>query len=124
MSAGAFTVTKYECDSANGGYVLACKVQPETVSATVNSVSNSAPVGAINAPGSATVSQGKRSAGVNMRSVTLAWTGTPPAGYASNRTVRIPVLSPATYASWGIGETGTYLSTAVQVVGRSPETVR
>lgn len=124
MSAGSFSISKYQCDVQNGGYVLSCRVQPETLSASIAGTANSAPSGAINAPGSATISQGKKSAGVNMRSVTLAWTSEPPTGYAENRTVRIPVLDPVTYAEWTVGATGTYLSRPVQVVGRSPETVR
>jgi hypothetical protein len=124
MSAGAFTLSKYKCDAQNGGYVLTCRVQPETLAASIALTANAAPSGAINAPGSATVSQGKRSAGVNMRTVSLAWSGAPPTGYSVNRTVRIPVLDPETYAAWEVGATGTYLGAGVQVVGRSPETVR
>lgn len=122
MSAGAFTVTKYETSADNGSFILSCRVQPETLTATIDGVANSAPAGATNAPGSATVSTGRRSAGVNMRYVTLKFTGALPDGYKGDN-VRIPVLTPATYAAWTREKTGTYLGVGVQVVGRTNETV-
>lgn len=123
MSAGSFTNTFYETSEENGGFILRARVQPETLSAEINSVANAGAEGPADAPGSATISQGRRTAGVNMRYVTLRWTGDPPAGY-DGLTARIPVLTPATFAAWTLGETGTYLSTAVEVVGRNGETVR
>lgn len=123
MSAGRFTRTRYELDQANGGIVLACKVQPETLAATIGTTANAAPADPVDFNFSATISQGRRSAGVNMRSVTLAWTTDPPEGYAAGGTIRIPVLTPATFAAWTLGATGTYLGTGVTVVGRSPETL-
>lgn len=123
MSAGEFSTSKYQCSADNGSYILACRVQPETLAATIDSVANDAPTGAVNAPGSATISQGRRSAGVNMRYVTLEWTGTKPTNYSGD-TVRIPVLKPETFAAWTLGSTGTYLSQNVKVVGRNNETVK
>jgi len=123
MSAGAFNREFYEMSTENGGFILSCRVQPETLAAEINSVSNDGAEGPADAPGSATISQGRRTAGVNMRYVTLAWTATPPTGYSGDN-VRIPVLTPATFASWGLGETGTYLGAAVEVVGRVGETVK
>lgn len=123
MSAGAFTTTKYQMSSENGGYVLSCRVQPETLDAEIDSVENLAPLGAINAPGSAVISRGRRARGVNMRYVTLKWTGAKPAGY-SGATVRIPVLTPSAFAAWEVEKTGTYLNLPVQVVGRTSETVK
>jgi len=43
MSAGAFQSSKYE---ANGGNIYKIRVQPETVSATIDGVSNAAPAAA------------------------------------------------------------------------------
>jgi len=123
MSAGEFNREFYEMSSENGGYILSCRVQPETLAAEINSVANAGAEGPADAPGSATISQGRRSAGVNMRYVTLAWTATPPTGYSGDN-VRVPVLTPATFASWSLGQTGTYLGAAVEVVGRVGETVK
>lgn len=122
MSAGAFENSFYELSAENGGFIMACRVQPETLAASINSVANAAPAGPADAPGSATISQGRRSAGVNMRYVSLKFTASPPTGYSGDN-VRIPVLSPTTFAAWTKGATGTYLGVAVEVAGRVGETV-
>lgn len=123
MSAGPFTTAFYETSSENGSFVLRCRVQPETLAATIDGVANDGVAGPATAPGSATISQGRRTAGVNMRYVTLAWTGTPPTNYSGDP-VRIPVLDPATFAAWTLGATGTYLTVAVEVLSRVGETVK
>lgn len=123
MSSGSFETAFYETSSENGGFILRCRVQPETLSATIGSTPNAGVAGPATAPGSATISQGRRTAGVNMRYVTLRWTGDPPTDY-SGLTARIPVLDPTVFAGWTLGATGTYLETACEVVGRSPETVK
>lgn len=123
MSAGAFENAFYETSAENGGFVLRCRVQPETLAATIATAANAGVSGPATAPGSATISQGRRTAGVNMRYVTLRWTGTKPANYDGD-TVRIPVLDPAVFADWTLGATGTYLAQAVEVVGRVGETVK
>lgn len=123
MSQGPFVNTFYETSAENGGFVLACRVQPETLAAEISGVANTAPAGPADAPGSATISQGRRTAGVNMRYVTLNFTD---AGTADGvqGPVRIPVLSPTTFAAWTRNATGTYLSRPVEVSGRVGETVR
>jgi len=123
MSAGAFENTFYELSDENGGFIMRARVQPETLAATIGSTANAGAAGPADAPGSATISQGRRSAGVNMRYVSLRWTGDPPEGY-DGLTARIPVLTPATFAAWTLGATGTYLGEAVEVVGRTGETVK
>lgn len=123
MSSGAFTTAFYETSEENGSFVLRCRVQPETLSATIAETANAGVEGPANAPGSATISQGRRTAGVNMRYVTLRWTGDPPDDYDGD-TVRIPVLDPAVFAEWTLGATGTYLGTACEVVGRVGETIK
>jgi hypothetical protein len=123
MSAGPFETAFYETSSENGSFILRCRVQPETLAAEIDSVANAGVEGPANAPGSATISQGRRSAGVNMRYVTLGWTGTPPTGYSGDP-VRIPVLDPAVFAAWTLGETGTYLGAGVEVLSRVGETVK
>ena len=123
MSAGTFETAFYETSSENGSFKLRCRVQPETLAATIGGTANDGVTGPATAPGSATISQGRRSAGVNMRYVTLKFTGTPPTGYSGDP-VRIPVLDPAVFAEWTLGRTGTYLGAAVEVVGRVGETVK
>lgn len=123
MSAGAFDNVFYETSAENGGFVLRARVQPETLAASFGATANASAAGPSTAPGSATISQGRRSAGVNMRYVTVAWDAAPPTGY-SGLTVRIPVLDPATFTAWTLGATGTYLATAATVVGRTGETVK
>lgn len=123
MSAGAFENSFYEMSAENGGFVLRCRVQPETLAAEIAGTANAGVAGPATAPGSATISQGRRTAGVNMRYVTLSWTGTKPTGYDGD-TVKIPVLDPAVFADWTLGATGTYLAQAVEVVGRVGETVK
>jgi len=122
MSAGNFTTAFYELSAENGGYIMSCRVQPETLAATIGGTANAGVTGPATAPGSATISQGRRTAGVNMRYVVLQWTADKPEGY-EGRTVKIPVLDPAVYADWTKGATGTYLGEAVKVVGRQGETV-
>jgi hypothetical protein len=123
MSQGPFQSVFYETSSENGGFILRARVQPATIAATIGGSSNSSPTGPSTAPGSATISQGRRTAGVNMRYVTLGWTGAPPTGYSGDP-VRIPVLDPATFTDWTLGATGTYRDTAVEVLSRVGETVK
>lgn len=123
MSAGKFTATFYQMSTDFGGYILKARVQPETLAATIDAVANVGHAGPATAPGSATISQGRRTAGVNMRYVTLEFTGALPDGYSGDN-VKIPVLTPATFAAWTDGKTGTYLGVAVKVVSRVGETVK
>lgn len=122
MSAGAFSSTKYE---SNSGSIYSFRAQPETLAATIAGQANAAPAGDIDQEVSAQVSRGKRTVGMNARTVSLRFTGALPTGYAGP-TVRIPVLQPSTYDTWTATSklTGTYLGVAVEVLGQSPETKR
>jgi len=121
--AGNFITSRYVLDAGNGGGIAGCRIQPETLAATINSVTNAATTDPTTLPASAKVSKTNREFGVGMRTVTLEFTGALPDGYSGDP-VRIPVMQPATFAAWTIGQTGTYLSSPVVVVGRSPESVR
>lgn len=123
MSAGVFQDAFYELSAENGGGKARCRVQPETLAATIGGTANIPAGGPSTLPSSAVISRGRRSRGINMRYVTLAWVGDPPDGY-DGKTVKIPVLTVATFTAWGFGGTGTYLATPVKVVGRTPEAVR
>jgi len=122
MSAGEFVRSVYE---TNAGNFAAVKVQPETLAASVDSVVNAAGAGPVNQEARAQVSKGKRTIGINCRTVTLNFTAPPPAGYSGDP-VTIPALTPAFYEACNPNSdtaTGTYLGVAVEAVGRSPETV-
>lgn len=123
MSAGSFTRTFYQLSADNGGGVTNIKLQPETLAATIAGAVNAAPAGPATIPGSATISQGRRSAGVNARYITVAWDGAPPTGY-NGLTARIVVPNPTVYAGATLNSAVTYLETAATVVGRTPETVK
>lgn len=118
--AGAFTLSKYETDNDN---VVPIKVQPETLTANVGSA-NAAPSGAVEAGfPSAQVSKGRRAIGINARTVSVKFTATPPTGYATNATYRIPIMTKTVWDAATKGTTGTYLGVAIIVVGKSPEAI-
>lgn len=120
MSAGAFEIAAYETDP---GVIHSIRIQPETLAATVDGTANAAAAGAITGLGSASVSRGRRANGINARLVRLRFTGAAPTGYLANGTVTIPALTPEFYDGAIRGATGNYLGVAVEVAGRSPETI-
>lgn len=123
MSSGAFTRTFYGISAENGGGVAPIRLQPETLAATIAGTANAAVAGPATQAGSVTISQGRRSAGINARYITVAWDGAPPTDY-SGLTARIVVPDPDVYAGCTLGDAVTYLSTAATIVGRTPETVK
>jgi hypothetical protein len=120
MSAGKFNRSRYE---TNSGTIHPARIQPETLTLTINGVANAAPAGPIS-PGVASVkiSGGKRQFGVNARKVYLAFTGDLPEGYAGGE-VAVPILSPTVFNGISKNQTGTYLGSPVIVVGTSPEKI-
>ena len=127
MSAGDFVRSVYE---TNGGVSYRIRVQPETLTLMINSVTNA---GGAGTPGtdtpSARVGSGRQSFGVNARLVRLRFTATVPPGYSGGKdTISLPVLTPAAFTAYAPGETGMYTleGTAydVEVVGRTPETIK
>lgn len=122
MSAGDFTDTFYELDTGNGAGIVRARVQPETLAATIAATANAGATGPATVPITARMNGGRRTFGVNARTVTLRFTGAAPTDYSGDD-VTIPVLQEATYAAWTKGATGTYLGVAVEVVGRKPEYV-
>lgn len=121
MSAGAFESSKYE---TNSGAVLKCRVQPETLSFTVASVTNAATAAAIDTPGSARMTGGRRQFGVTARAVYISFDDTPPTGYKEGVTYPVPCLQEAIYDAAETAATGTYLGTTCRIVGRRPESVK
>lgn len=126
MSAGSFLNTGYE---TNTDVIHPIRVQPETLSLTLNSVSNAAPTTAIaTSVPSAKVSGSRRAIGVNARLVRVRITdGTPPDGYVVGGVITLPVLTQVAFAAYAKGTTGTYTlngtAYAIEFVGKTPETI-
>ena len=120
MSAGAFTLARY---ASNEGGVYPIRVQPETLLANIGGVNASA-AGTVDQEVSAQVSKGRRSIGMNARTVTVRFTGALPDGYAAGQTYRIPIMTAAIWNGIKRGNTGTYLGSPVVVVGKQAEQPR
>ena len=121
MSAGAFETGRYSCEATAG--IHAVRVQPETKALVIGAATNAYPAGAVDAQPSAQVGRGKRSIGINARTVSIKLTATL-AGYKAGSVITLPWFVPATFTSLVKGQTGTYLATACELVGKSPEQVR
>lgn len=121
MSSGEFNIEGYSTDA---GDIHPITVQPETLLLTIGGVANSSPEGEITGVGSVNVSGGRRRNGINARKVRVTWTGAPPAGYQVGGTITLPWLDPASFVDLQRGQEGTYLSTAVTLVGKTPENIR
>jgi len=121
MSSGIFEIGRY---INNDGVVFGCRPQPETKALVIATITNAYPLGAVTAPVQARLSGGKRRIGVTARTVTVNFTGAPPAGYATGRSLRVPCFAQAIYNAATFGAVGTYLGAAIAVVGRSPERIR
>lgn len=120
--AGSFQRAKYSTDT---GTVVNVRVQPETLALDIGGNTNDEPSGnrAAGWP-SAKVSGGRRTIGINCRSVSLQFTGTPPTGYKALGIISVPIMTKATYDLITQGDTGTYLGAAVEVIGKSGEVIK
>lgn len=112
MSQGTFTKSKYQASYSTTA-IHPIRVQPETITCTINGVTNNPPTGDITNPISAVVSRGQRAKGLIARAVVLQ---TPesggPADYKPLGLITIPALTPAfaaVAAAWQPGQTITYL---------------
>lgn len=121
MSAGNFLDAFY---ATNGGEICAIRIQPETAALSLGGVANTIPAGPATQLASAQVSRGKRSIGVNARTVTVKFVGAGPDGYQANGKITIPWLNPGTYEEIPNKATGTYLGAGVILAGKSPERIR
>jgi hypothetical protein len=122
MSAGVFTDSFYESNQL--GSVHPIRVQPETLALELGGTANAAADGAGAVGPSAVVSRGKRSLGINARTVSIRLTAAL-AGYKAGSVIVLPWMDPATFDDITPKVTlGTYLGTACKCIGKSPETVR
>lgn len=121
MSSGAYEAGKYQSNGT--GLIHAIRVQPETKALTLNSVANDYPAAAIDGKPSAQVSRGKRTIGINARTVSIRLTAAL-AGYKLGSVITLPWFSSTTFDAIPQNATGTYLGTACILVGTSAEKVR
>lgn len=119
MSAGTFAIGRYQGDATT--YVQAVRIQPETISAAVGTVTNASATAAPTVPGFLRISAGRKTKQLRPRKVTATLAGTAPAGYKAGTTCRIIALTPAFFAACTIGATLTYLGTTWTISGRSAE---
>lgn len=120
MSAGRFTYEKY---AADGGGIYRIRVQPETLNLNIGGANASAS-GTINQAGTVRATGSRRSFGIVARRFAVKFTGTPPAGYASGTIIQLPILTPAVFNGANLGDTGSYLGSTVELVGKIAESVR
>ena len=115
MSAGPFVIRGYQTDK--GTDLMPIRVQPETLLLEIGGVANAPPTGTISdAYGSARVGGGKFQNGLKARYVRIKFTAAL-AGYKPDAPITLPILNPTVWAGISKGDTGTYLSTAIIVVG-------
>lgn len=118
MSAGTFnTNARYELDAGNGGYICKARVQPETLAATNGTEINAIPAGTVNLDVSAYSAKGKREYGIRMRYAVVDQPAATPTGYAGEP-LRFPIMTPATFAAWSIGDTISYLDTDFELIDK------
>lgn len=121
MSSGPYLRAFYQ---TNSDLIAPIRIQPETGALALSEANNTIPAGPADIPVSARVSNNNRSIGIKPRTVTIRFTGTPPTGYSPNSNITLPWLVPTTWEALSVGSTGTYLGTAVTLVGKAPERIR
>lgn len=122
MSAGSFIRSFYELDNGN---IARIRVQPETELFTDGTTVNDAPAGPATVPVAARARKSRREYGIGARFVSFAWDdGQAPTGYDPNVTLTIPIMTPAAYNSYNIGDTATYLGGTGEIVGKTAESLR
>lgn len=121
MSAGAFETGRYDCQAT--GQIHPIRTQVETKALTIDGTANAYPTGEADTPVSAQVSQGKRSLGVNARTVTIKFPTTAPTGYKVDSPIRLPWFQPFPTPNFAKGAAVTYLGGSGVLVGTSTEKV-
>lgn len=126
MSKGEFQNVVYETDASA---FYPARVQPETLTLTLNTVANAEPSGTVvGKQPSAILTGGRKQNGVIGRRVRIKFnTTTVPPGYKINTILTLPVLSKTVFDGWGKGATGTYTidgtAYSVAFVGSTPEKI-
>lgn len=118
MSAGPFSRSFYADDD---GEIHPIRLQPETLAATFAGTANAAPAGPATSDISARVSGSRRGKGLFARYVTIAFTATPPTGYAVGGRYKIAVPSKTIYDAIALNGACNYLGVAGQVISKTAE---
>lgn len=123
MSAGTFENGRYE--SIDGQYIWPCRAQPESKELTLGGVANAYPADPVTSGlPKIRLRKGKREFGPTVRTVTVKMTAAPTgarADYAGvGALLTVPIFQQSTWEEYGEGDTGTYLGTAVEFVGKFP----
>lgn len=118
MSAGEFVKRRYELDN---GDVVQIRVQPSTVT-TWNPQATSSTL--LHPDLTATVSQGKRTAGINARTARFEWASGVPSGYDPNGIITLPILTASAFDDLTSQETYSYRGGTIRPIGKTKETVR
>lgn len=124
MSAGVFQTALYSSNIT--GTIHPIRIQPETLALSLGGTANAAATGTAVLP-SAQVSKGKRSIGINARTVTVKFTSAnAPDGYKADSPITVPWLqNNAAFLNAVPGVTAvSYLGETAILVGKSPEFVR
>lgn len=123
MSEGAFIQSFYESNKT--GLVHPIRIQPSTLALSVGGVANAAPSGPAGNPISAQVSQGKRSKGLNARTVTIKFPTTPPTDYKVGSPITLPWLNGTTdFDTFANGDAVSYLGATGVLIYTSAETAK
>lgn len=119
MSSGLFENSKYQLPN---GTICSVRIQPETATATfAPGGTNAPPAGAVNLAGVYNLNRGhRRRRPFSCRYVRVRFSGTPPAGYAANTILQIPILTNAVYAAITEQSTGSYLGADIAVLSKVP----
>lgn len=122
MSAGRFINNAvYEMDN---GETIKIRVQPETLQLELEGIENGQALGTPTVKGSAKVSAGRRTFGVNARLVRVTWVNAAPADYDPRGIIALPWLVKTTFDSIPDGAEGTYLTFPVRLVGTTGEDIK
>ncbi len=127
MSAGGFIKVRYQADT---GILHPIRIQPETLILELGGSANAVPTepaGTVKSRISARVSGSRRGLGLFTRMVRIQFgsaTGDAPDGYQLGGVITLPILTEALYDAITPGDTGTYLTKAVTVVGLVSEVER
>jgi hypothetical protein len=106
MSAGPFQVARYKADDDTT--IAPIRVQPETLSLTVNAQANSSIAEASTTKYYCRSSGGCREIGMRARRVNFKF-DTAPTPYKQDAILSLPWFDPATFTSIAGGNTGTYI---------------
>lgn len=124
MSAGAFSLARYEVTTSVAGppaipaVVTSIRVQPETLTLAFGTITNASSTLALS-PGypRAVVSASSRRRGIiRARGVRIRFTATPPTGYKPGVIIFLPWLVISTFNQLTPGLAGTYLTVAVELL--------